>query len=195
MRNHFLFAVLISLCLLPACGGSDFTPRPKAYFRIAFPEKKYVHYTPSDCPFSFDYPVYATAAPDPDKLAEPCWINIDFGKLNGTLHLSYKRVDKNLGQYIEDAHTFITKHIVKANAMPELLVRNDSVRVFGLLTDIEGNAASPLQFYLTDSTQHFVRGALYFNARPNMDSIAPVLKFVREDVMRMISTFRWKNAR
>ena len=51
--------------------------------------------------------------------------------------------------------------------------------------------ATPLQFYITDSTQHFMRGSLYFNHRPNPDSTAPVLDRMEADVRKLMETLRW----
>ena len=177
-----------------SCGSDeeDFTPKPRGYFRISLPEKKYQVYN-SDCPFTFEAPVYAFVHPDEEKNTEPCWLNIDFPRFKGRLHLSYKPVTNNLRTLLEDARFFASKHQIKASAIEEIVIKRDSVNVYGLVYDIEGNAASSLQFYLTDSTSHFLRGALYFLAPPNNDSIAPVVEFIRKDVFNLLNTFRWKN--
>jgi gliding motility-associated lipoprotein GldD len=73
------------------------------------------------------------------------------------------------------------------------VILRDSVKVYGLIYDIEGNTASSLQFYVTDSTKHFIRGALYFNVRPNIDSVKIVLEFLKKDVLHLIQTLQWKN--
>jgi gliding motility-associated lipoprotein GldD len=177
-----------------SCGGDEdetIAPKPRTYFRLTFPEKKYVPYN-SACPFTFEMPAYSKISADKNAGAEPCWINLDFPSFNGTLHLSYKEVKGNLAAYLEDTYTLVTKHQVKASGIEERLISNDSSKVYGLLYNIGGNAASSVQFYITDSSKHFIRGALYFNAVPNTDSIQPVTDFIREDIYHMIESFSWK---
>jgi gliding motility-associated lipoprotein GldD len=189
------FLFLVSCFCLSSCGGSDdetIAPKPRAYFRLNFPEKKYVVYD-SICPFTFERPTYSQMDRDRNVDAEPCWLNVNFPSFNGTLHLSYKAVNNNIQQYLEDTYTLASKHQIKASGIEERLIRRDSSHVYGLIYEIEGNAASAMQFYLTDSTKHFIRGALYFNEVPNIDSIAPVLAFIKKDIFHMINTFEWKD--
>lgn len=189
--------LIIAACFFSSCGNDadDIqTPKPNAYFRIDLPEKKYTAFRDS-CPFEFEYPSnYATVIPDKDVNAEPCWKNIVFPQFGAEINLSYKSIDKNLNKFLDDSWTLATRHQVKASGMPETPIFRDSARVYGLLFEIEGNAASSLQFYVTDSTNHFIRGALYFFARPNYDSLAPVIAFIKKDVERMITTLRWKDS-
>jgi gliding motility-associated lipoprotein GldD len=170
----------------------DYAPKPRGYFRIDLPEKNYRVFD-SIYPYSFEYPVYATILADTRASSEPYWINIDFPQFNGQVHISYKPVNGNLGEYLEDARTFVVKHIPKAEAINDSLILRPEDRVFGLLYYIEGNqAASPCQFFVTDSSAHFLRGALYFNIAPNNDSLAPVIRFIEADIRHMLATFRWK---
>ncbi len=190
-----VYCLLLTVCL-PSCGSDadDIqTPKPSAYFRIELPEKKYTVFSDS-CPFEFEYPSgYAMVMPDHDQNAEPCWKNIVFPQFRAEINLSYKNINNNLEKFLDDSWTLATRHQVKASGMPETPVFRDSARVYGLLFEIKGNAASSLQFYVTDSTQHFMRGALYFYAKPNYDSLAPVIEFIKKDVERMITTLKWKD--
>jgi gliding motility-associated lipoprotein GldD len=187
--------IAIGISLLTACGSDDIsTPKPLAYFRIDLPEKKYEVFKDS-CPYEFEYPAgYALVMDDSDIHSEPCWKNIVYPQFKAELNLSYKHIENraSLEKYLDDSWTLVTKHQVKASGMPETLIRRDSARVYGLLFEIEGNAASSLQFYVTDSTHHFVRGALYFFAHPNYDSLSPVIDYLKKDVERMIATMKWK---
>ncbi len=196
-RNYILAFCLLSItcCLMPSCGDDEegtIAPKPRAYFRLVFPEKKYVAYD-STCPFSFDVPVYAKMVKDKSYRAEPCWLNLEFPQLNGTLHLTYHEVHNDINQYLEETNELASKHQIKASGIEEKLVSRDSSKVYGLIYEIGGNAASSIQFFLTDSTKHFIRGALYFNVAPNTDSIAPALDFVRKDIYHLIETFEWKD--
>jgi len=190
MRSLLILSV--SLLWLASC-HSDYTPKPRGYFRIDLPKHEYRLFDRT-FPYSFEYPVYASVVPDSSKLAEPYWVNVVYPRLHAQLHLSYKPVHRNLAGYLEDSRTLVNKHIQKANAITQQEYINEAHQVFGLTYEIQGtDAASPFQFYLTDSTTHFVRGALYFDVVPNNDSLAPVIDFLKEDVQHMIATFRWKN--
>jgi gliding motility-associated lipoprotein GldD len=173
---------------------SPSSPKPRGFYRIDFPAKKYLHYQ-SNCPFTFDYPDYAKPVLDTSKGSEPCWINLEFPQFNGTLHISYKAIEspKMYHQLTEDARDFAYKHSVKATDIEEFPINIPENRVGGIFYTIDGNTASSSQFYLTDTLHHYLRAALYFNEVPRADSIAPVIKFVNYDLQKMIKTFRWKN--
>ncbi len=194
--NRMRYA-LILLLLLFTCCTSSYTPKPRGYFKIVFPERSYQHFDNGICPFDFDYPKYGVINSDtvfldtvPDN---DCWFNITFPSLNGNLYLSYKSIsNKNtLEKLIQDSHTLTFKHTVKADFIDENILHTPN-HVSGVLYDVGGNAASALQFFITDSTKHFLRGSLYFYNTPNADSLAPVVQFIRPDVLQLISTLQWK---
>lgn len=183
-----IFALL--LIVFTSCEEENPVPKPKGYFRIKLPEKKYVKIE-KICAYTFETPVYSKVDTSPG-IKEPCWINIHYPLFDATLHLSYKTINNNLQSYLEDTRTLTYKHTAKANDIEEILVNNPEHKVYGLIYDVKGNAASPVQFFITDSTQHFLRGALYFNNVPNYDSIAPVLDFLNKDIEQFIQSVLWK---
>jgi gliding motility-associated lipoprotein GldD len=193
LKQITLLLFFAALVLLPACDSEEevFSPKPKGYCRINFPEKKYRMFD-TVCPYKFEIPIYTQINSDKHTNAEPCWYNIDYPQFRATIHLSYKAVNKNINSYIEDSHNFANRHQIKATGLEETVIVRDSAKVYGLLFDIEGNTASSIQFYLTDSTQHFLRGALYFNSAPNIDSLKIVIDFIRQDVLHLINTTNWK---
>jgi gliding motility-associated lipoprotein GldD len=185
--------ILAGLFFFSLTGCDDnYIPKQRGYFRIQLPEKKYQPFIPPSCPFRFDVPVYANVVADNNPRAEACWYNVEFPQFKGTVYLSYKSVNNNVQKYIEDSRTLSMKHISKATGMQELPIENSAKNVYGILYEVKGNAASSMQFYLTDSTKNFIRGSLYFYAAPNPDSIAPVQRFIEKDVLRMIESFEWK---
>lgn len=188
-----LLAILSIMLVLSACGNHDYSPKPRGYFRIEFPEKAYQDYS-GGCPFTFQYPKYATIVPDTERITHPCWLNMRFPQFNGTLHLSYETLSKNvlLDSLIEHSHEFAFKHTVKASSIDEVKLFYPERKVYGVYYMIDGNAASSAQFFLTDSTKHFLRAALYFRTEPRLDSIQPVLNFVKKDMDVMIKSFKWK---
>lgn len=192
LKSLLLFG--LPLLFFVSCSGNrDYSPKPRGYFRIIFPKKDYQIYM-QGCPFTFAYPKYAYIEPDKNPKAKPCWLNMQFPQFNGTLHLSYESIQskKEFNELVEDAHKLSFKHTVKATSIDEGVIAYPDRKVYGIYYTIEGNAASSVQFYLTDSTRNYIRGALYFNTEPRLDSIQPVLTFVKKDVEVMIKSFRWK---
>ncbi len=194
------FLILVAVLFITACSGdADYAPKPRGYYRINFPVRGYQQYA-SNNPFTFDYPKYAVI--EHDNVTRPAGklvnmqtlLNMQFPQFNATLHLSYETVPnkKIFDQLVEDAHKFAFKHTVKATSIDEGIIRYPERKVYGIYYTIDGNAASSVQFYLTDSVKNYLRGALYFNSEPRLDSIQPVLNFVKEDVDRMIKSFKWK---
>ncbi|MBG0783002.1 MAG: gliding motility lipoprotein GldD [Bacteroidales bacterium] len=192
MNRISLNIIFSGVFLLSSC-QTDYAPKPRGFFRIDLPQKNYtlIDTIPA---YQFESPDYALLSPDDESPWEKNWITINFPEFKGSLHISYKPVDDNLAVYLEDMHTMLIKHLPKASAIQDSLIYAPERDVYGLLFSIQGKSvASPLQFYLTDSTNHFVRGALYFNIRPNNDSLAPVINFLRKDVDHFIETLNWKD--
>jgi gliding motility-associated lipoprotein GldD len=190
MQKIIIAISFFYLFLICACNNHS-NPKPREYFRIDYPEKSYQTYI-SDAPYMFEYPKYTIISKDSDSNTEPYWININFPDFKANIHVSYKQINENLEELLEDSRTLVYKHVVKADAIEEVKINNDSCNVYGIIYKIKGNAASPAQFYLTDSINHFLRGSLYFNVHPNKDSLAPVVDFLITDIDTIVNTFRWK---
>ncbi|MDR1591593.1 MAG: gliding motility lipoprotein GldD [Prevotellaceae bacterium] len=185
--KKYLFCVL-TVVLLVSCGRNAI-PKPYAYYRIDLPDHAYTMLD-TTIPYRFEMSQYAHISPCPDELN---WINIDYPQWHARLHLSFVPLHKDTFQTVaEESRTLVYKHTIKANAIIEQYYGNDTARVYGILYDVTGNAASSIQFFVTDSVAHFLRGALYFNNLPNADSIAPVNNYIREDIVRLIETLQWK---
>lgn len=181
----------ISILLLTVSCQKDFTPKPRGYFRIDLPEKEYSK-SPEVLPYSFEFPTNSLIVRNRQNKPEQYWINIEYPQYKATIYFSYKKVENNLNEYINDSRGFAYKHTIKADAILENIFINEEKRVFGVKYDIKGDAASNTQFFMTDSTHNFVRGALYFSVAPNKDSLAPVLSYINEDIVHLIETFEWK---
>jgi len=195
MKNKIsiLFAACIIALIAISCNNNDsYLPKPRGYFRIDLPEKAYTKVDTIER-YSFECPEYAQITFDRYSPNEKNWINIEMPQFKGSIHLTHKNVNGNLSEYLEDVHTMVTKHLQKANGVRDSLIYNDEHDVYGLFIEMDGKGvATPMQFYLTDSTRNFVRGALYFNFKPDNDSMQPVINFIREDIDHLINTFEWK---
>ena len=190
LRLRLVFIILATI-LIYGCGNNTPIPKPIGYFRIDFPEHAYQHRSP-DCPFEFDISKYSRLEMNVNK-ENPCWFNIDYPTLNAKIYVTYKNIDNDLRDFIEEAHGMAYQHQVKASSISTRAIKRDSSNVYGLVYNLGGNVASPYQFYLTDSTRYFLRGSFYFNIRPNPDSTKPALDYVKADIDRFINSFEWKD--
>lgn len=176
--------------------NSNFVPKPRGYFKINLPEKKYQVFDQPGYPYTFEYPVYARIIKDStffgDATENPWWINIDFPQFNGRIYVSYKEIGANkLDKLLNDAFSLTNKHTSKASSIDDSLI-NTSNNIHGMFFRVGGNVATANQFFVTDSTKHFLRGALYFDATPNEDSLGVVSDFLLLDMKHIINTFKWR---
>ena len=202
MFKNLIFSAAI-LFIITSCGDGDNaqTPKPRGYPRIEFPNvdasNRYQKFDANYCQFTFDYPTYAKIERDTlffdETPPSDCWFNVTIPSLNATLHCSYYDINaKNSFEKLRtDAFSLAGKHVIKADFINDQRVLNPQ-GVSGFAFDIEGPAACPFQFYMTDSTRRFMRGALYINAPSKPDSLAPIVAFLKEDMGRMLKTFTWK---
>jgi len=190
MMHRMILALALSVLIMPACDRS-YTPKPMGYVRVHYPEKKYTLFD-SAAPFRFEVPEYTEVVPSTSANAEPWWYNIRYPEYNGTIHLSYKNPGDHVDELIGDTRTLVYKHSSQADGIVEIPYVDTSRRKYGILYELKGNVASAVQFFLTDSTEHFLRGALYFRTTPNRDSLNPVINFVEEDIEHLMETLEWK---
>jgi gliding motility-associated lipoprotein GldD len=197
--------LLVLFCLL-SC-NSPYTPKRKGYFKIDFPPHQYQSFNKPGYPYSFDYPVYANVVRDSsffDSVPEnPYWINIDFPRFSARIYISYKEIgpEKGPGGIVrpgnsfdklrDDAFKMTFKHTYKASSIDPSIIQTSN-GIGGIYFNVGGEAATAQQFFLTDTTRHFLRGALYFDAAPNEDSLGIVNRFLQQDLTHLINTFRWK---
>jgi gliding motility-associated lipoprotein GldD len=191
--------LIILLFLVLGYGCREISvPRPKGYFRIDLPERNYIIFDQkssetNDMPFSFEYPAYGNLSHGVENADEPGWFNIKFPDYRSEIYFTYKDVKGNFDVLMEQTYKMNVKnHISKADAINEKIFNNPDNKVYGILYDLKGNTASAVQFYVTDSVKHYLRGSLYFSAEPNADSLAPVIEFFREDIIHLIETLKWK---
>jgi gliding motility-associated lipoprotein GldD len=187
MRN----LLLIVLATFASCDRS-YTPKPSGYLKVHYPEKEYVRFDAA-APYTFEYPAYAEVRPHTSRSAEPWWYDIRFPEYNGTIHLSYKDPAGDPSELIEDTRTLVYKHASRADGINEIPFADTANDKYGILYELSGNVASAVQFFLTDSTTHFLRGSLYFSTTPNRDSLNPVINFVQDDIVHLVESVRWRN--
>lgn len=196
MYYRLSFLVFL-IFFLGSCGDAPApTPKPRAFPKVEYPEKAYQQFDEEYCAFTFEYPEYAEVEQDQSFFDEapphPCWFDLYFKDFDGRLYCSYAPIENQADweDLRSDAFNLADWHNKKASYIDELLIQKDN-NVSGVLFLIEGHGASPAQFYLTDSTNHFLRASLYFNTEVRPDSMAPIYEFLETDLLRMIETFEW----
>lgn len=182
--------------LFLGCSSPELRPKPRSYPKVIFPDKTFSPFNQIDCPFTFNQPTYTNYQPDTQLPVNPCWFDLYYPDFDARLHFSYYPLIggvKGLEKLKQDAFKMADWHNKRANYIDEVPFDHPQSKVSGFLFFIDGPAASPLQFYTTDSISHFLRGSLYFNTAVQPDSLAPIYNFIREDVMTLLQTIEWKN--
>lgn len=193
--SYFILTLVFSV-LFTSC-NEDPTPKPKAYLRLDYPEAIYITEDIAKMPFTFDRNALGKNLSTKTLGGETTsyGVNIEYPKLKGTIYLTYKAIEnnpKNLNNFLRDAQNFTQEHTQKADAIEEFLYENPERRVYGMFYDVDGNAASQSQFYVTDSINHFLTGSLYFYAKPNYDSILPAAHYLQKDIRQIMESLEWK---
>ena len=192
---------LIFITLLAcSCSCKELSvPKPTGYFRIDLPQRHYLIFNDKQIqnqklPLSFEYPAYGQLSFQNGNLKDPGWFNIEFPSYKAIIYLTYKEVHNDFEELMDQTYKMNVKnHISKADAIKEQVINNQDNKVYGILYDLIGNTASAVQFYVTDSVKHYLRGSLYFSAEPDADSLEPVINFFRGDIVHLIETLKWEN--
>lgn len=214
--QFYYFLLLIFYCVSLSSCNSNYTSKKRGYYKIDFPERKYVSFQREGFPYTFEYPAYAQVVKDSTYFdrddQNPYWINIDFPKFGGRIFLSYKaiggkstyKVKQPDGSYrdslgvnlfdnmVSDAFKLTNKNEAVASSIKDSLFHTQN-GITGVFFRVGGNAATAKQFFMSDTTKNFFRGALYFDVTPNADSLRPVQDFLQKDIDHLISTFKWTN--
>jgi gliding motility-associated lipoprotein GldD len=211
MHRIFVFYFLL---ILISC-NSNYTSKKEGYFKIDFPKKAYTTFNDPAYPYSFEYPVYARIAKDSAYFnvgeKNPYWINIVFPAFRGTIFISYKNIGgtsvykvkspdgtyrdsigkNSFRKMVNDSYNLTYKNDIKAYSIQDSVMHTPN-NITGVFFTLSGNVATAKQFFLSDTTHHFLRGALYFDATPNEDSLRPVNEFLQQDMKHLINTLKWK---
>ncbi len=186
-----LFAVLITV-MIQGC-TYDYQPKPKGYNRLILPEPSY-RISPDTLPYQFEYSVHAKFMKDTSWMREKHWIEIYYPELEATIHITYKQLNRNqklLKEFLQDAYVLTAKHQIKAYSIEETIVKTPGGKTV-VVAELDGEVPSQFQFTTTDSTQNFLRGALYFNVPVQNDSLQPAIEYMKRDVMHLINTLQWR---
>ena len=183
--------LLLFICItvmFTACKDNSL-PKPKAFLALEYSPAEY-SLTNLGCPYNFEKNNIAKIKAAKGKI--PCWINLEYPRLDAAVFITYQKVHNNLDSLLMDAQKLPLQHTIKADFIEGDIYTNPGHKVYGMFYEIEGNAASQAQFYITDSIRHFMTGSLYFNQKPNFDSIMPAAAYLKKDIKHLMETLRWE---
>ncbi|KAA5544029.1 gliding motility lipoprotein GldD [Adhaeribacter rhizoryzae] len=184
--------LVICVASLVACGREDYTPKPKGYNRIDLPPAKYQPLAQQH-PYWFEYSAYAKILRDSSRTAMPHWLNIYYPQFQANVQLTYRPVNNDkqmLNKLLEDARTLTIKHQIKAESIEGGIIKTENGMNVNV-AELTGEVPTQFQFYVTDSTKHFFRGALYFRTATANDSLAPVINYIKKDMVHLLNTLKW----
>ncbi len=190
LRRNYISLIL--LFLLISC-GADYLPKPKGYNRIDLPERGFQSLQ-NDLPYSFEHSVNAIVEQDSFNLTEKTRINLNYQSLGGKIHLTYFALEtegKDIKTVINDVINLTAKHQIKAYGIEESMMVTPKGYT-ALVAELTGEVPTQFQFFVTDSTKNFLRGALYFNTAMKNDSLAPAIEYIKVDMVHLINTLEFK---
>ncbi|MEO9872439.1 gliding motility lipoprotein GldD [Ekhidna sp.] len=185
------YFTLVFALFFVAC-GSDYLPKPRGYNRINLPESEYIS-LPDSFPYHFKYSKHAKILKDSSWISEKYWINLFYAEMGATIQITYKPVtDSIIREYLSDSYKLTSQHSVKAYAIEESIIELPS-GLFASFTELEGDVPTQAQFHVSDSTDHFLRGALYFRTATKNDSLAPIIDYIKQDILYLLTTLEWRD--
>ncbi len=185
-------ALSISAMLFLSSCERHYLPKSLGYNRIVLPATSY-RSLPDTLPYYFEYSQHAQLLKDTSWIRDRFWVEIYYPTLKANVHVTYKKInndEKLLREYLNDAYVLTSKHQLKANAIDEVIIKTNTGKT-AVIAELQGEVPSQFQFTITDSTQNFLRGALYFNTKVNNDSLQPAIEFMKKEIMHMINTMEW----
>ncbi|WP_300435085.1 gliding motility lipoprotein GldD [Christiangramia sp.] len=186
--KKLILAVIGVLFLCISCKDDNSQPKPKAFLALEYPEAEYQR-VDIGCPYSFEINSLAEISPSRNRI--PCWINLDYKAMNAAIFITYQPIRDNLDSLLTDAQKLPLQHTIKADAIQGDVYTNSFNDTYGIFYEVDGDAASQAQFYLTDSTDHFLTGSVYFNSLPNFDSIVPAAEYLKNDIKHLMESLQW----
>jgi gliding motility-associated lipoprotein GldD len=186
LKKSIAITVLFIITLTVVSCKDDVVPKPASYLRLDYAEAKYVNFE-NQCPFAFEINADAVIKGEKD-----CGFMISYPKMKATIYLTYKPVNNDINKLLKDAQKLTYEHVIKADDILEQPYLNPDKKTYGMFYQVDGNAATNSQFYITDSIKHFVTGSVYFYAKPNFDSIMPAASYIKNDMQHLMETIKWK---
>ena len=182
--SKLFFSIIIIICFI-SC-SEETLPKPKAFLNLEYIKPNYQEFL-LQRPYTFEFSDRVKLKDSPNN-----WLKLEYPKLNASIDITYRKIDGNLRELLVESEKLVFKHTSRAEQISSNNYVNDKENIYGTLYDITGNAASHIQFHITDSTNHFIKGALYFKIKPNYDSILPAVNYIKNDILHLMETFKWK---
>lgn len=190
-KNTWIKTILVVLLVGTMACENEYVPKPKGFNRFILPEHSYQP-LPDTLPYHFEYSKHARLLKDSSWISDRYWVEIYYPEFKADVHITYKVVHSfdSLKEYLNDAYFLTAKHQIKASGIDETIAKTPSGKTV-VYAELSGEVPSQFQFFSTDSTEHFLRGALYFNTTVQNDSLKPAIDFVKVDIVHMMNTLKW----
>ena len=185
-KNNVTYLLFIVIAITLIACKDDSLPKPDGQLRLEYPVANYALFE-NHCPFTFSINENSEIKED-----KACGFEIKYPKMKATIFITYKEVNGNIDKLLRDAQKLTYEHVIKADGILEQPYINRKKKVYGMFYQVNGNAATNSQFYVTDSVKHFVTGSVYFYVKPNFDSIMPAASYIKNDMQTLMETLRWK---
>ena len=186
INSNLILVILIVSISIISC-KEDVLPKPKAQLRLEYNKSDYKQHN-TNCPYKFE-----VSSQSISKTNTKCWVNIEYTDLKASINITYRPVENNLKELFLESEKLTFNHAIKADGISSIPYSDKSKQVYGSIYEVTGNAASPIQFHATDSTKNFITGAVYFNVKPNYDSIIPAINYLQKDIIHLMETLEWNN--
>ena len=184
--------ILCLFFILTLLSCNEYTPRPKGYQRVVRQPVEYLEFSNKD--FSFLYPNDTYIESLISQTKSETWFSLHYKQYNATLHCTYIPLsNQDLNKILDDSYQLAYGHVSMAQGISQTQFSDSLHQTFGIIYDIQGAVASPVQFYVTDNTTNFLRGSLYFDQIARADSVAPVVSSIRKDIVYIMESLKWKN--
>ncbi len=193
LTGYGLWLLLAGLIALMSGCRDTYSPKPKGYNRLQLPPHEYVS-LPDSLPYSFEVSKAARILRDSSYIAERYWIDIYYPVMKSNIQITYKALHNDsvlLKELVNDAWKLTSKHQIKAYAIDESIVKTPSGKT-AVVAELAGEVPTPFQFYITDSVENFLRGAVYFRTATKNDSLAPAIEYMKIDAIHLLNTLVWK---
>ena len=178
-------SIILLAVVLVSC-SKDYKPKPSGELRLEYPAPKYVDFS-SPCSYSFQYSDFAEVT----DAKNACWHYVSYPKMKAKVFLTYFPIKNDFALHVKESEKMVYEHTIKASSIDTKTFSYPEKKVYGNFYELKGQTASNIQFFVTDSTNHYVTANLYFNTRPKPDSLAPAIEYIKKDMLHMIETFKW----
>lgn len=179
MRIIFLALIVFS------CNNNVNLPKQKAYFAPEFEIPTYKKIS-LDCNYTFNINFQASI-----NNIKNCNYEIYYKNLNAKIFINQIVLSNSIETVLNTFNQKINENSRLSDQIIQSNYVNIDKKIYSKLYSFVGNSPSNIQFYVTNQTDKFLTGSLFFETEPNYDSLFPYIDYIRNDIKKMVDSFRW----